>query len=187
MMFPGWHLAMSGDISVVPALRLWGKDYEHSAGKGQVYCQTSYNTQGAPPTPHPPSKDYLAQNASGAKAEKPWDVKICPSNSPISLERLGMCTTSYNLTVENDFFFSWLVFEPGEYLECGGVVQSPRHVWLFKTAWIVACQSSLSLTISQSLLKLMSIESVIPSNHLSTCYLLLLLPSIFLSNRVFSI
>lgn len=62
---------MSGDISVVPALRLWGKDYEHSAGKGQVYCQTSYNTQGAPPTPHPPSKDYLAQNASGAKAEKP--------------------------------------------------------------------------------------------------------------------
>ena len=42
-------------------------------------------------------------------------------------------------------------------------------------------------SISRSLLKLMSIESVIPSNHLSTCYLLLLLPSVFLSNRVFSI
>ena len=54
------------------------------------------------------------------------------------------------------------------------------------TPWTAACQASLSFTISQSLLKLMSIESVMPSNHLILCRPLLLLPSIFPSIRVFS-
>ena len=54
------------------------------------------------------------------------------------------------------------------------------------TPWTAACQASLSFTISLSLLKLKSIESVMPSNHLILCCLLLLLPSIFLSIRVFS-
>ena len=54
------------------------------------------------------------------------------------------------------------------------------------TPWTAACRASLSFTISQSLLKFMSIESVIPSNHLTLCYPLLLLPSIFPSIRVFS-
>ena len=54
------------------------------------------------------------------------------------------------------------------------------------TPWTAACQASTSFTISQSLLKLMSIESVMPSNHLILCHPLLLLPSIFPSIRVFS-
>ena len=54
------------------------------------------------------------------------------------------------------------------------------------TPWTAACQASLSFTISQSLLKLMSIESVMPSNHLILCRPLLLLPSIFPSITVFS-
>ena len=54
------------------------------------------------------------------------------------------------------------------------------------TPWTVAHQASLSFTISRSLLKLMSIESVMPSNHLTLCYSLFLLPSIFPSIRVFS-
>ena len=54
------------------------------------------------------------------------------------------------------------------------------------TTWTAACQASLSITISQSLLKLMSIESVMPSNHLILCCPLLLPPSIFPSIRVFS-
>ena len=66
------------------------------------------------------------------------------------------------------------------------VVQSLSHVQLFVTPWTAAHQASLSFTISWSLFKLMSIESVMPSNHLILCYLLLLLPSIFPSNRVFS-
>ena len=57
---------------------------------------------------------------------------------------------------------------------------------LFAIPWTVASQASLSFTISQSLLKLMSIESVMPSNHLILCYLLLLLASIFPSIKVFS-
>ena len=65
-------------------------------------------------------------------------------------------------------------------------VQLLSHVQLFVTPWIAAHQASLSTTNSQSLLKLMSIESVRPSNHLILCCPLLLLPSIFPSIRVFS-
>ena len=65
-------------------------------------------------------------------------------------------------------------------------VQSLSHVRLFATPWTAAHQASLSITNSQSLLKLMSNESVMPSNHLILCCPLLLLPSIFPSIRVFS-
>ena len=65
-------------------------------------------------------------------------------------------------------------------------VQSLSHVRLFVTSWITACQASLSITNSRSLLKLTSIESVMPSNHLILCHPLLLLPPIFPSIRVFS-
>ena len=70
------------------------------------------------------------------------------------------------------------------YILCS--VQSLSHVRLFVTPWTAACHASLSFTLSQSLLKLMSIESVMPSNHLVVCHLLLLLPSIFTSIRVFT-
>ena len=73
----------------------------------------------------------------------------------------------------------------------------PPHKWLFVvqflscvqllvTPWIAACQASLSFTISRRLLKSMSNDSVMPSNHLILCHPLLLLPSIFPSSRVFS-
>ena len=65
-------------------------------------------------------------------------------------------------------------------------VQSLSRVWLFATPWTAACQASLSITNSQSLLKLKSIESVITSNHLILCCPLLLLLSIFPNIRVFS-
>ena len=65
-------------------------------------------------------------------------------------------------------------------------VQSLSCFWLSATPWIAACQASLSITNSQSLLKLMSIESVMPSSHLILCRPLLLLPPIPPSIRVFS-
>ena len=65
-------------------------------------------------------------------------------------------------------------------------VQSLSRVWLFATPWIAACQASLSITNSQTLLKLMSIELVMPSSQLILCLSLLLLPPIPLSIRVFS-
>ena len=66
------------------------------------------------------------------------------------------------------------------------VFQLFSRVRLVATPWTAARQASLSFTISQSLLKLMSIEWVIPSNHLILCHPLLLLPSVFPSIRVFS-
>ena len=66
------------------------------------------------------------------------------------------------------------------------MVQSLSCVWLFATTRTAARQASLSITNSQSLLRLLSIVSVIPSNHLILCLLLLPLPSIFPSIRVFS-
>ena len=67
------------------------------------------------------------------------------------------------------------------------VVQSLSRVWLFVTPWTAACLASLSFTISCSLLKFMSIESVMPPDHLVLCHPLLFLSSVFPSIRVFSI
>ena len=65
-------------------------------------------------------------------------------------------------------------------------VQLLSRVQLFVTPWTAACQASLSITNSQSFLKLMSIELMMPSNHLILCCPVLLLPSIFPSSRIFS-
>ena len=67
-----------------------------------------------------------------------------------------------------------------------GSVQLLSRVWILATPWTATRQASLSITNSRGLLKLMSIESVMPSNHLILCCPLLLLPSIFPSIRVFS-
>ena len=74
--------------------------------------------------------------------------------------------------------------EPGEHSVSS--VQSLSHVRLFATPKTAACQASLSITNFRSLLKLMSIELVMPSDHLILCCPLLLLPSIFPRIRVFS-
>ena len=65
-------------------------------------------------------------------------------------------------------------------------VQSLRGVWVFANPWTAACQASLPFTVSQSLLKLMTVELMMPSNHLILCHPVLLLPSVFPSISVFS-
>ena len=70
-------------------------------------------------------------------------------------------------------------------LDCISSVQARSHVRLFVIPWTAACQASLSITNSWSLLKFLSVESVMPSNHLILCCPLLL-PSVFPSIRVFS-
>ena len=77
---------------------------------------------------------------------------------------------------------AWPVFLP----EHSSSVQLLSCVRLFVTPWTAVLQASLSITNSQSLLKLMSLASVMPSKHLILCHSLLLLPSIFLSVRLFS-
>ena len=71
-------------------------------------------------------------------------------------------------------------------IDAVAVIQLLSCIWLFATPWTTARQASLSFTISLSLLKLMFIESVMPSNHLIFCRPLLLLPSVFPSIRIFS-
>ena len=68
----------------------------------------------------------------------------------------------------------------------GVVIQSVSRVWLFATPWTLVCQASLSFTTSCTLLKVTSIELVMPSSHLIFCCSLLLLPSVFPSIRIFS-
>ena len=81
---------------------------------------------------------------------------------------------------------SSLLAPPGKpFTKCQSV-QSLSRVQLFATPWTAACQDSLSISNSQSLLKLMSITLVMPSNHLILCHPLLLQPSIFPRIRVFS-
>ena len=81
---------------------------------------------------------------------------------------------------------SKMVHEVYKKLYCKPSVQLLSHVRLFATPWTAARQTSLSITNSPSMLKLMSIKSVMPSNHLILCHPLLHLPSIFPSIRVFS-
>ena len=85
------------------------------------------------------------------------------------------------------FLFNFLKHHFSERIFFSAVsVQLLSHVWLFETPWTATRQASLSITNSQSLPKLMSIESVMPSNHLILHYPLLLMPSIFPNIRVFS-
>jgi len=82
-------------------------------------------------------------------------------------------------------FQFWLVGKKNTFILFNSV-QLLSCVQFFVTSWTAACQASLSITNSRNLLKLMSIKSVMPSNHLSLCHPLLLLPSIFPSIRFFS-
>ena len=99
--------------------------------------------------------------------------------------RCGIKPTSLmSLALRSRFFTintSWEAPHP-----CFSSVQSLSRVQLFVTPWTGVCQASLSITNFRSLLKLKSIELVMPSNHLILCRPLLLLPSIFPSIRVFS-
>jgi len=79
-----------------------------------------------------------------------------------------------------------MIFYSSPNISVGQSVQSLSSVWLFATPWTAARQASLSITNSWSSLRLMSIKSVMSSNHLNLCHPLLLLTSIFPSIRVFS-
>ena len=96
---------------------------------------------------------------------------------------VSFASTTFQTLVDYGYSISSNSFSP---ILAHSSVQSLSHVQLFVTPWTAARQASLSITKSQSLLKLTSIESVLPSNHLILCRPPLLLPSIFPSIRVFS-
>ena len=106
------------------------------------------------------------------------DVSLNPDLALNCLNSLGV----FSYTLKDDVLHSCDI---GQCSWQYSSVQSLSRVWLFATPWTAACQASLPITNSQSLLKPMSIESVIPSNHLIPCRPLLP-PSVFPSIRVFS-
>ena len=98
-----------------------------------------------------------------------WAAAYSVTKSWVQLKQLSMCSSRFlSRCRHNSVQFSHSVMSD------------------FATPWTVAHQASLSITISQNLLKLMFIKSVMPSNHLILCHPLFLLPSIFPSIRVFS-
>ena len=131
---------------------------------------------------------FYAGIPSGIFGTVGWPFSFLPSVFIVSFLSL-FCLCSWKV-VEWFPRFSvdeWLSFE--RLLDCKlkfSSVQPLSFVWLFVTPWTVTHQAFLSITNSQSLLKLMSIESVIPSNHPVFCHSLLLLPAIFPSIRGFS-
>ena len=112
--------------------------------------------------------------------------------SPLSLNgAIQWCTmTPQSMDTEFKFYLwpQWIVLLCKSFNICKtfSSAQSLSSIWLFETPWTAAHQASLSITNSQSLLKLMSIELVIPSNHRILYRPLLLLPSLFASIRIFS-
>ena len=107
----------------------------------------------------------------------------------IMREKLITAVTGILYSCPNTALLLWVFLVSDTYIKREiqfSSVQSLSCVQIFVTPWSAALQSSLSITNSWSLLKLMSIESVMPSHHLIPCHPLLLLPSIFPSIRVFS-
>ena len=103
------------------------------------------------------------------------------------VQLLHLCmTTGKTIALTTWTFVSKVVSLIFNTLSQFSLVQSLNRVWLFAIPWTAACQASLSITNCWSLPKPMSIETVMPSNHLILCHPLLLLPSIFPSIRVFS-
>ena len=133
-----------------------------------LYPATNLGTLSQPPDLQAASRLLTALFQSPSPMQRPTQTWSCPSFSYTKCSYLGSC--SHKITVSSVFV----------------AVQSLNCVRLFVTPWTAACQASLSFTISPSLLKLMSIESVMLSNHLILCHPLLLLPSMFPTIRVFS-
>ena len=108
----------------------------------------------------------------------------------LSLQNKSLLIITFCLFLSVSIFLNYLIQLDFFNIRCEMlglvVVQSLSHVWPFAIPWTAARQASLSFIISWSLLKFISIESVMPPNHLILCHPLLLLPSIFPSIRVFS-
>ena len=135
-----------------------------------------------------PLEKEMATHSSILAWRIPWTEEF------IRLQSMGLQRVGHKWTINTfTFLLILLIFLGASKLQMHSfivcrvwvfvVVQSLRCLWLFVTPWTVSCQASLSFTISWSLLKLMFIVSVMPSNHLILCWLLLL-PWTFHSVRV---
>ena len=123
------------------------------------YLKSSSTSLPGHRVPHYPTWEFSVEGSSYSSAGR-WEIPLCCSVTSKCSWQAPVCNSEF--------------------------IHSLSSVRLFVTSWTAAHQASLSITNSWSLLKLMSIESVMPSNHLILCCPLLPLPSIFPSIRVFS-
>ena len=113
-------------------------------------------------------------------------IRVFPSDISLHIRWPKYWSISFNMSPSDEYSGLILLGLTGLISLWSSSVQLLSRVWLFVTPWMAACQASLSITNSWSLPKPMSIESMMPSNHLILCCPLLLLPSILPSIRVFS-
>ena len=137
--------------------------------------------------PHPPGR----QSQSPEFHKIPWGISPSSQVGEAWLRaKPCLCRNSgkkecFNFSHTLRSVFSFALSERSDFSSSLLVVELLSRVQLFATPWTAAYQASLFFAISQGVLKLMSIESMMPSSHLILCHPLLLLPSIFLSIRVF--
>ena len=130
---------------------------------------------------------FLEKMHSSSRKIKKNILKITADDFSVLAAVLKLSAANFSITQKKQKWLAIMSFScrPNHLEFQKFVVLSLSHVQLFVTPWTAAHQASLSFTISQSLLKLMSIESMMPSNHLILCHRLLLLPSIFPSITLF--
>ena len=178
--FPVLHCLLEVHSDSCPLSRWCHPTISSSVTAFTSYTQ-SFPASGSFPVSHLCASGGQSIGASAPASVLPMSIQSwfpLGWTSFISLLSKGHSRVFASTTVQKyQFFGAQLSFSS---------VQLLSRVWLFETPWTAAHQASLSITNSWSLLKLMSIESVMPSNHLILCRPLLLLPSIFPSIRVFS-
>ena len=151
-----WRLLSSGKVSTCQCRKCKGHKFNPWVGK------IPWRRKWQPIPVILPGKFHGQRSLVGCS---PWGHRVAHNRARV---RASACTHTHTCT------------------QAVSSVQSLSCVRLFVTPWTAVCQASLSFTSSRSLLKLISIELVMPSNHLILCHPLLLLPSIFPSIRVFS-
>ena len=169
--------SLAGERSGSVAINLSFRNKETQKGQCCILFLLTIQKQAGSPQQRPICR---------TKLPRPWFHLSCCSASALNVTyfilfpKIGPCFRVKSFKAEI------ILVQQNLDLELVVVVWLLSHVQLFSTPWTAACQTFLSITVSRSLFKLLSIELVIPSNHLTLWHPFLLLPSIFLSIRVFS-
>ena len=153
-------------------------------------CHGFHLLQVPSPSPSSMAKSSLWKCERGKGSGKPTLLHAAHGSVNDTVDLKGTCTTPTKVFLNQPNLIAfrkveWVITH-GTNPRTSSSVQSLSRVWFFVTPWTAACQASLSITNSESLLKLTSIESVMRTNHLILRCPLLLLPSIFPSIKVFS-
>ena len=165
--FLGWEDLLEDGMATHFSIPAWRIPWTGEPGGLHKVAKESDRTEA---TKHAHTHTFLPGNPGKHLQREEWDLSAFKHSKRLNNQNEGTQVKMLHRTIYKQF----------------SSLQLLSHVWLFATPWIAAHQASLSITNSQSLTKLMPIESVMPSNHLILHHPLFLLPSIFPNIRVFS-